>query len=193
MGALALVSGLLSSYARLDSVAIYFAVPLLPGVYFGLVLGIATYLWAGRDILRAAVVVLFTIVAWIAAERLTEHIHLTITSAMRALYSVPTESDAANELSSIPSALPYLTGLCGLIGGLVGSSITVCGVSIATPEFRAVPHWTRTILIGTLFGSLLEMFVKSSLPLHVGSDAPLYVCWQIAVATSIAYGFRPKN
>jgi hypothetical protein len=190
----ALISGLLSAYARFDIFATDFGVPILPGIYFGLVLGLATYLWAGRDFPRTGIVVFFTIVAWIAAWRSTEYVHFTITSAIRALSATaPTESDTVSESIWVSPNLPFLAGLCGLVGGLVGSSITVCGVSIAAPQLRTVPHWTRTLLIGMLLGSLLEMFVKSSFPLHIGSDVPLYVCWQMAVAASVAYGLGLKT
>lgn len=42
--------------------------PILPGLYFGLVLGAAIYLWTSRNALNVVAIVIVTVVAWIVAH-----------------------------------------------------------------------------------------------------------------------------
>jgi hypothetical protein len=74
--------------------------------------------------------------------------------------------------------------MAGFIAGLVGSLITVAGISFASRDSRTYGTWIRTILIGAVAGLLLQL--QATL-------LPLLVVWQTAVAASIAYGLvKPK-
>jgi hypothetical protein len=80
----------------------------------------------------------------------------------------------------------------------VGSSITAIGVSLAAREFPNTKAWSRTVMIGTVAGILLECLSnenRDQIPFHVDSLLPLFLIWQPAVAASIAYGLprRPRD
>ena len=72
LGALAIVSAVLSNFAGPDGIpwtqrVAVWEVPLLPGVFFGTVLALAICLWVSRRILAIAVIFLSTVLAWFAA------------------------------------------------------------------------------------------------------------------------------
>ena len=86
----------------------------------------------------------------------------------------------------------YLLGLCGMLGGLVGSAVLVVIISAAVSSTRAVPSWTRTVLVGTVAGLFLECLASRAagkLFIHVDSLLPLFLVWQMSVAASLAYSF----
>lgn len=195
LASLALLSALLSNYVQLTDQAIAFNVPILPGLYFGIVIALATYAWAEKGAFRTIMVFVLTVVAWMLACRATMYIYGTIDDEIHSMM-VPQISDSTI-VRRWPITPDYLLGLCGLVGGLVGSSITAFAVSMVAKQFRTMAHLTRTILIGTLLGFLLEMYLPNNTPtalslFHIESTLPLFVCWQMAVAASIAYGLNNK-
>jgi len=198
VAAMALASALLSTYVQGSAETEAFGVPVLPGVYFGLVIAIVTHLWAGRDVLGTAIVFIGTMIAWISATKLSVHIYRTIDSEIQEVISSMERLPQSPEPFKIPLTPDYLVGLCGIVGGFVGSAIVVLSVAVATKPMRSVNRWAPTILVGTVLGSLLEFYASKSdtgpvlKALHIGSLLPLYVCWQMTVAASIAYGLTAK-
>jgi len=105
--------------------------------------------------------------------------------------------DAAGVAPSAASApsLAYVDVGCGMIAGLVGSAIIVAVISATVHPFRTSGAWARTILFGTVAGSLLEFInegLTPALPIHIGSALPLYLVWQASVAASIGHAFAGK-
>jgi len=167
----------------------FFDAPVLPGIYFGIVICCGVYLWATRNPFELFVVLACILLAWISAFRTTELIHQTIMNAL---------TEAADKPGFSPPLPHYALALCGIAGGLVGSLITAFGVSIACKKFRTFENWARTITVGTVAGVLLELLgepaslAKTALPIHIGSLLPLFLVWQMAVAASIGYGIVPQ-
>ena len=78
LAALAIISAILSNFAWHDGILwtprlALRDIPLLPGVFFGIVLALAIWLWVSRRIFAIAVILLSTIVAWFAAEITAEY------------------------------------------------------------------------------------------------------------------------
>jgi hypothetical protein len=171
LAALAVVSALLSSFAPLDPWEIMTfgpgpeRAPLLPGIYFGLVLCVGLSLWETKEAIKLAAALIAVVIAWICAWKTAVEIHRIL------------DGNASGDI-------PYSYAMAGFIAGLVGSLITVAGVSFASRDSRTYGTWIRTILIGAVAGLLLQL--QSTL-------LPLLLVWQTAVAASIAYGLvKPK-
>ena len=194
IAAMAIVSALLSAYAQGPAETEAFGVPVLPGVYFGSVIALATYVRAGRKVLGTAIALIGTVLAWIAAAKLSVHIYTTIDSEIQDVISSIERAPQSAEPLKLPLSLDYLLGLCGIAGGFVGAAITVLGVAVTAKPMRSVSRWAPTIVIGTVLGALLEFYAPKSdtgsilKVLHIGSLLPLYVCWQMAIAASITHG-----
>lgn len=155
--------------------------PILPGVYFGLVIAFTVY-FVERDMLRAFAAFVAVIFAWMIAFE-------------TALKIVSMAKDASRP--DDPAIL-----LAGPAAGFVGSAITVLGVSLGNGDFRDANSWFRTIAIGTIAGLLLDdSFVLKLLGLswvveehyRLKEYGDLFIVWQPAMAASIAYGLAaPK-
>jgi hypothetical protein len=151
--------------------------PLLPGIYFGLVICLGIFLWEERRPLELAVVLVGIVIAWILAYRTAISVH-----------------DFLNQFrADTPgnTKLPYNFAITGLVAGLVGSLGTVIAVSLASPDFRKHSDWLRTIALGTIAGALLHFGDSPN-----GAFLPLFIVWQAAVAASVSYGLvipRPKR
>jgi hypothetical protein len=176
---LAVLVALLSNYAydAFGDLAIL-GVPPLPAVYFGILIAVGCALWTRAGKLGALAVLVVTFLAWFAAFKTAAQVH--------------------NWVSDIPSVSSYRLFVAGLAGGFVGSSITAFGVSLGAREFPDTRAWSRTVMIGTLAGILLECLSnenRDQIPFHVDSLLPLFLVWQPAVAASIAYGLprRPRD
>lgn len=176
---LAVPSAFLSHYVARDPWDVFFigGRSLLPGVYFALVLSIGALAWATKSKFEVLTVFLLTVLAWFLAVEATLSVHTFLKEATGPL-GPPLD----------PSSLTYpeknyLLALSGMVGGLVGASITVYGVSLAQQQFRNVQDWIRTIAIGGIAGVFLELESQHSL-------LPLFLVWQPSVAASIGYGLR---
>ena len=173
---LAVLSGLLSNYGN-DAFGdlTILGVPPLPAIYFGIVLAIGCRMWASAGQLATLGIFGVTFLAWFAAFKAADQVQ--------------------SWLADIASLSNYRLFFAGLAGGLVGSAITAFGISRVDSGFRSTRAWSRTVIIGTVGGSLLECLSNESrdqIPFHLDSLLPLFLMWQPAVAASIAYGFsRP--
>lgn len=171
LAALAVVSALLTNYVtyvpNTDNFPALADTPVLPGIYFGLVICIGIFLWEERRPLKLFIVLVGVVIAWVLAYRTAISVH-----------------DFLNQFRDGDSSkLPYIFAITGLVAGLVGSLVTVIAVSLVVPDFREHGDWLRTIALGTVAGALT----------HFGdappaSFLPLFIVWQVAVAASVAYG-----
>jgi hypothetical protein len=185
LGTLAVISALLCNFIPTPAFLIIGNTPLLPALWFGLVLCIGTALWASRRSVDLAIVMLSSFAAWFAAVETAAGLHLNIERQVKAALPAGT---------SAPS-LAYLDAGCGMIAGLIGSAIVVAVIWAAIKACRTSGAWARTMLFGTVAGSLLEFIndrLTPALPIHIGSALPLYLVWQVSVAASIAYALAGK-
>ena len=181
LAALAVVSALVSNFfpyvPNTDNFPTLGGAPLLPGIYFGIVLCIGVFLWEKKGPLELAVVLVGVIIAWILAWRTALSVH-----------------DFLNQFHAgeIPDSrkFPYIFAIAGMLSGLVGSLGTVIAVSLVSPDFREHSDWLRTIALGTVAGALLHFGDAPN-----GTFLPLFIVWQAAVAASVGYGLfiSPKR
>jgi hypothetical protein len=88
----------------------------------------------------------------------------------------------------------FMLAVCGVLGGLVGSTILTFGLSLVCKEFGAFENWARILMPGTALGVLLELIAKDDkLPVHIGSILPLFLAWQVTVAAVIGYCIVPRS
>ena len=179
----AVFSALLSIHLMNPWTALQFSIysqqkaPLLPGIYFASVTCIGVYLWEKSS--RATIIGTFAmvVVAWAAAW-----------DTAVAVYDMLSKFESSAELKTISAQV-----VAGSAAGFVGSAITAFGVSFASPNFRKPVTWIRTILIGTVAGSLLDDRLFGMRLHFLQNSGLLFLVWQPAVAASIAYGLvRPK-
>jgi hypothetical protein len=181
LAALAVVSALVSNFfpyvPNTDNFPTLGGAPLLPGIYFGIVLCIGVFLWEKKGLLELAVVLAGVIIAWILAWRTALSVH-----------------DFLNQFHAgdIPDSrkFPYIFAIAGMLSGLVGSLGTVIAVSLVSPDFREHSDWLRTIALGAVAGALLHFGDRP-----YETFLPLFIVWQGAVAASVGYGLfiSPKR
>ena len=180
---LAVVSALLSNYVQLDpwellKVAVFARdkFPVLPAIYFGVVLCVGVFLWETRSAAMLVVAFAAAVIAWIAAYESGYWTYLVLHHSL-----------------SNPAALfqhvPFLYAVAGIVAGLVGSFVAAAGIAIVSPDFRTGGNLVRTILIGAGAGALLHFHDT-----EFHTILPLFLVWQPAVAASIAHGMvKPKS
>ena len=175
LAALAVGSALLTNFVtyfpHTDNFPTLGGAPLLPGLYFGLVICIGVFLWEKRGPLELLIVLVGVAIAWVLAYRTAISVHNFLHDYVRI-------DDVTD-----PRKISFNYAISGMVAGLVGSLVTVVAVSLASPDFREHSDWLRTIALGTVTGALM----------HFGDGPnstflPLFIVWQAAVAASVAYG-----
>ena len=159
-------------------------IPLLPGIYFGMVLGLAIWFWVSRSAWKILTVLLSTVIAWVAAKFTAEHAFGAIQQMLK---------EIAAPGNTFPT-INFMFAVCGVLGGLVGSTILTFGLSLVCKEFGAFENWARVVMPGTALGFLLELAEKDDkFALHLGTLLPLFLAWQVTVAAIIGYCIVPRS
>lgn len=178
LGSLAVPSALLSTYSGLDPwdvVALPLRAqgnfapqnpPLLPAIYFGIVLCTAMYLWSSRSPRPLAIVFGSVLAGWVAAHETAVFGPVAIV-----LNALGVEVD-----KSVTFALT------GLVAGVVGATIVVLGIHLAAPD-TSRKSMLRTSAVGGLAGLLL--FIDDT-------NLLLFLVWQPAVAACVGYSLGGK-
>ncbi|SRR6266446_3960920 len=189
LASLAIVSGVLSNFSSLLAPSLsffsqlFFGVDLLPGIFFGMVLGLAIRLWVSRRIFEIFAMVLSTVVAWFAAVKTAETAYHSIQHMLAEIAAPGTDL-----------TINFMFAVCGVLGGLVGSTILTFGLSLVCKEFGAFENWARVVMPGTVLGILLELSAKDDkFALHLGTLLPLFLGWQMTVAAIIGYCIVPRT
>jgi hypothetical protein len=134
---------------------------------FALLLAYGVRQAAGATMLRSAAVVLMTLLAWQCA----------MTAGIQA-------HELVNQWAPVSGSAAVKMAVAGLVGGLVGSALTLVGLAVAADAFRRWRAWASTVALGTVLGLLLA-----------GDDAIgtrdvlfwlLFVVWQAGVAWQVA-------
>jgi hypothetical protein len=177
LATLAAISALLTQFAGLDPWKILrvtwlhedLSAPILPGIYFGTVLAVGACAWKRNSLFAAGVLLVATTIAWIVAWECAyqtfaylDQLRATDTSLLRGR-----------------SPIAFFI-IAGVVGGFVGGALTLVGISVATPDFRTINNWSRTLLVASLAGLL---FVSDK------DWWALFIVWQVCVAASIAFGW----
>ncbi len=169
----------------------YFGAPLVPGISFGIVLGVLIFI-VSRNWFESFVVFVLTLAAWICAYQAGASVDQYIRAAIKAMTGKPEEGSFGLSLPAFSLAL------CGAVGGVVGGALVALAVSAVRPEFRTFAHWARLILIGTAAGTLLECVApvwgfRKEYWFHVSSFIPMFLVWQTSIAACIAHGIATGN
>jgi hypothetical protein len=183
LAVLAIVSALLSWSLPEPDIVFIHNTPMLPALWFGLVLCTGVALWSSRSPFTLVIVLVASGLAWLAAFETTIQVHSSIEDQIASQAGAPAPN------FNVP-VVNYLKGLCGMLGGLIGSGVLVLVASAVLSSIRTVPCWTLTILIGAVAGLFLEFMesrVEGGLFIHIGSLLPLFLVWQMGVAASMAY------
>jgi hypothetical protein len=159
--------------------------PLMPGIYFGMVLGLAIWFWVSRSAWKIVTVLLSTVIAWVAAKFTAEY-------AFDAIQQMLKEIAAPGNNFAFP-VINFMGAVSGVLGGLVGSTTLTFALSVVCKEFGAFENWARIVMPGTALGVLLELFAIGKLPVHIGSILPLFLAWQVTVAAVIGYCIVPRT
>lgn len=157
------ISGLLSTYVNIPGTEL-FGVPMLPAVFFGIVLVLGIYSWETHNPIPMVIVFVGVAIGWWVAYKIAMILH---------------DPEVRNLLVVI-----------GLISGMLGSVFTSSALIIASEDFRHNRAPLKAIGFGTLAGTLLY-FVESGGFVH--GLAILFVIWQGGMAYIIgrALAFRP--
>jgi hypothetical protein len=184
LASLAIVSAILSNFSYLWAPSLlFFNVDLKPGIFFGMVLGLAIRLWVSRRIFEIFAIVLLTVVAWFAAVK-------TAATAYDSIQHMLAEIAAPGTYVTIN----FMFAVCGVLGGLVGSTTLTFGLALVCREFGAFENWARIVMPGTALGILLELAEKDDkFALHLGTLLPLFLGWQMTVAAIIGYCIVPRS
>src|ERR1700683_319614 len=84
LGTSAVISALLCNFVPSPAFLIIGNPPLLPALWFGLVLCIGTALWASRRVFDLAIIMLSSFAAWFAAVETAAGLHLSIERQVKA-------------------------------------------------------------------------------------------------------------
>ena len=181
---LALLASVSAIFSNFGLSKVYLNTQPLPGIYFGIVLGLAIWFWVSRSAWKILTVLLSTVIAWVAAKFTAEH-------AFEAIQQMLKEIAAPG--NTFPT-INFMFAVCGVLGGLVGSTILTFGLSVVCKEFGAFENWARVVMPGTVLGILLELAEKDDkLALHLGTLLPLFLGWQMTVAAVIGYCIVPRS
>jgi len=154
-----------------------------------MVLGLAIWFWVSRSAWKIITVLLSTVIAWLAANFTAEYAFVAIRQMLEEI-AAPGKLPMIN----LPPMINFTLAVCGVLGGLVGSTILTFGLSLVCKEFGAFENWARIVMPGTALGVLLELIAKDDKgPLDNGSTLPLFLAWQVTVAAVIGYCIVPRS
>jgi hypothetical protein len=143
-----------------------------PGIYFGLALGLGTWLWRGRGIIGGAIVLASTFVGWLVAFEVA----MRVTALLNAI--------GIREIAGID----IQNFVAGVIAGAIGAGITFSGACFAAPDLWSTRRLHVLCAAGAVLGLLLDPAIEGDGSLLI----LLFLPWQITVATLIGrYMSRP--
>jgi hypothetical protein len=180
----ATVSAILSNYFALNHhklwalPLVFLKTPLLPGIFFGMVLGLAIWIWVSRSAWKILTVLLSTVIAWVAGSFTTQYAFEAIAQMLKEI-AAPGTSPTIN----------FMYAVSGALGGLVGSTTLTFALSLVCKEFGAFENWARIVMPGTALGVLLVGAKDDKLR----DILPLFLAWQVTVAAVIGYCIVPRT
>jgi hypothetical protein len=186
MGALGVATALISSLPsplpdiRLSDPDVLInarAVPLHAGIAFGVMIAGVLWLWVNRDPTKCFLAMMLTLAGWLAAVNTANDVINTIQAS--SLFGTAEGAKAYREV------LGWMTG--GLLGGAVGAGLTAFGTGIAAIPIRRPEAWMLIVMVGAIAGLLLYPAAL------LDSIILMFVPWQAAVATAIAFGLTLRN
>jgi hypothetical protein len=186
MGALGVATALISSLPsplpdiRLSDPDVLInarAVPLHAGIAFGVMIAGVLWLWVNRDPAKCFLAMMLTVAGWLAAVNTANDVINTIQTS--SLFGTAEGAKAYREV------LGWMTG--GMLGGAVGAGLTAFGTGIAAIPIRRPEAWMLIVMVGAIAGLLLYPAAL------LDSIILMFVPWQAAVATAIAFGLTLRN
>jgi membrane associated rhomboid family serine protease len=139
-----LVSGVLSYFCFYVPVKL-FAVPIVPGIVFGILVAGCNWMFDLREKFLFVVLIVFTTIAWVLAVNSTIGIYSILTGFTKEVIAGELVSEEPEVRDETPAELkkkiehlPFSGAISGFAGGLVGGAVTVFGISIANRRFRRI-------------------------------------------------------
>ena len=120
---------------------------------------------------------MLTLAGWLAAVNTANDVINTIQGS--ALFGTMEGAKVYREM------VGWLTG--GLLGGAVGAGLTAFGTGVAATAIRRPEAWMLIVVVGAIAGLLLYSAAL------LDAIILLFVPWQVAVATAIAYGLTARD
>ena len=153
------------------------AVPLHAGVAFGAMIAGVLWLWVNRDLTKCFLAMMLTLAGWLAAVNTANDVINTIQAST--LFGTIEGAKFYREM------VGWLTG--GLLGGAVGAGLTAFGTGVVATSIRRPEAWMLIVVVGAMFGVLLYSAAV------LDAVVILFVPWQVAVSTAIAYGLTTRD
>ena len=144
---------------------------------FGAMIAGVLWLWVNRDLTKCFLAMMLTLAGWLAAVNTANDVINTIQSSM--LFGTMEGAKLYREM------LAWLTG--GLLGGAVGAGLTAFGAGVAATAIRRPEAWMLIVMVGAITGLLLYSAAL------LDAIVVLFVPWQVAVSTAIAYGLTTRD
>src|SRR5262245_21542335 len=162
------------------------AIPLLPGICFGLVMSLGIRLWVSRRAFKLIAMLLSTVIAWFSAVETQQHVNSLIGQMLREIAPPPPDTYFYT--------VNYMLAVSGVFGGFVGSAMLAFALAPLCKQFRNFDNWALIVMLGTALGILLELApYDQKLPVHIGSLLPLFLSWQMTIAAVVGYGIAPRT
>ncbi|MCW5680605.1 MAG: hypothetical protein KF794_03980 [Xanthobacteraceae bacterium] len=160
------ISGLLSASIDVDFLSL-FDVPMLPAVFFGIVIALGIYSWEARHPAPIVIALIGVAIAWWVA--------------------VKTGTTIYEGLEKSRATFAY----AGILAGLVGALLVSITLWITSEDFRSLRNLITTAVFGAVAGALLAFSSSSATPAGL---VPLFVIWQAGIAGIVGYAlaFRPQ-
>ena len=146
-------------------------IPLHAGIAFGAGMALMLWLWANRDLGKCLLAMALTLMGWLAAVNTANDV-MTMVVGSELFGTVPGAKASREMVGWV---------LAGAIGGAVGAGLTAFGAGVPAQAIRRPQAWGLIVGIGALYGILLYPAAD------LNQVALLFVPWQAAVASSIAY------
>jgi len=172
---------------------------IVPGIIFGILVAGCNWMSGLREKVLLVALIAFTTIAWVLAFDSTLIIYQQLTGYQKVILNSvapaePESTDAAAEPQSLDATpaerqkeiehLPFSGAISGFVGGLVGSMVTVSGISVANRRFRRMQDLLPVIVAATILGGLVELITMSDA--SSWTFLLLFVAWQTAVIVLIA-------
>lgn len=154
---------------------------MLPGIFFGIVLAAAIWLWVSPRPFGILTIFVSTVIAWLAAEYTAKYAFVFLAEMVARI------GPQSERIGAFLDAVP------GLVGGLVGSAILTFALSRVCKEFRLQENWRRIVVAGTALGVLILFYYHSEPGRYFAErPLPLLLPWQMVVAALIGHTIVPR-
>lgn len=180
---------------------------IVPGIIFGILVAGCNWMFGLREKVPLVALVVFTTIAWVLAFNSTLTVFDQLSGYSKQVAAVPAEPgpsdaqpeavDPAHRLTSDAQSaepvepqtrvetVPFSGAISGFVGGLIGGTVTVFGISVANRRFRRVQDLMQVVVAATVLGGLVQLIILTQAK-SGWAFLLLFVAWQTTVIVLIA-------